>query len=209
LILSGVAARETRMRDRVTLEVLTHGDVVRPPAPGPDVLTALSPLHVLVLGGSFLHAAARWPTLLAAIHDRLDLQRRRLALQAAILQASRAEHRALLMLRHLAERIGHRVDDGTVMPLPLTHHQLGQLVAARRPTMTMALHHLEDEGLVRQLDDGGWLLTDVGLDRADALSATANGPALGELLRVRWRSEDVRCESEAVLRATRIRPRRP
>jgi actin-like ATPase involved in cell morphogenesis len=43
--------------------------------------------------------------------------------------------------------------------LPLSHELLGQLIAARRPTVTLALRSLEAANAVRRCDDGSWLLT--------------------------------------------------
>jgi DNA-binding transcriptional ArsR family regulator len=44
------------------------------------------------------------------------------------------------------------------MPLSLSHRLLGQLVGARRPTVTLALARLDDAGLVHREDDGTWVL---------------------------------------------------
>jgi len=48
--------------------------------------------------------------------------------------------------------------DGVVVPLPLTHELIGQVVGARRPAVTTALGHLHAHGLVARRADGGWLL---------------------------------------------------
>jgi CRP/FNR family transcriptional regulator, cyclic AMP receptor protein len=59
---------------------------------------------------------------------------------------------------HLAERWGRVSGDGVIVPLALTHRILGQLVGARRPTVSTALSELaEREELVRR-PDGSWLL---------------------------------------------------
>ena len=48
--------------------------------------------------------------------------------------------------------------DGVVVPLALTHRILGQLVGARRPTVSTALGELAERGeLVRRVD-GSWVL---------------------------------------------------
>ena len=44
------------------------------------------------------------------------------------------------------------------MSLELPHRLLGQLVGARRPTVTLSLARLDDAGLVRRQHDGSWVL---------------------------------------------------
>jgi hypothetical protein len=71
----------------------------------------------------------------------------------------------LLMLRHLGDRWGHVTREGTVVPLPLSHEILGQLVGARRPTVTIAVRALVASGIIQRRPDGSWLLTK-GAERA-------------------------------------------
>src|SRR5262249_13853935 len=139
LIVSGLVCREVGLRDRRMLELLGPGDIVqlpiqtdRPRLGGRIVLTAATTTELVTLGESFISAAGRWPSLLAAIQRRLEAQREHLAMQGLIAHLPRAEHRMLLMLHHLADRWGRVTPDGTVVSLPLTHDLLGQLIAARR-----------------------------------------------------------------------------
>jgi CRP/FNR family cyclic AMP-dependent transcriptional regulator len=59
---------------------------------------------------------------------------------------------------HLAERWGRVSGDGVVVPLALTHRILGQLVGARRPTVSTALSELAERGELVRRSDGSWLL---------------------------------------------------
>jgi len=43
--------------------------------------------------------------------------------------------------------------------MTLSHRMLGQLVGARRPTVTTALAQLAKDGELARRDDGTWLLT--------------------------------------------------
>ena len=86
------------------------------------------------------------------------LQRLRATGLAAIGHLPSAELRILAVLWHLAETWGKVVVDGVLIPFPFTHAALGQLMGARRPTVSLALVNLHTEGLVRRLDDGTWLL---------------------------------------------------
>ncbi len=182
VIVDGLLAREISLRDHYMLELLGPGDVLQPTVPpGPrrlateTRLTALSDLLLLVLGDSFVQAAGMWPSLLVRLQHRLETQRESLAIQGVIAHFSRAEQRLLLMLWHLADRWGYVTPDGVVLPLPLNHELLGQLIAARRPTVTLALRSLEDALAVRRRDDGSWLLTGT----ADAMVTSIVKPRIG------------------------------
>jgi hypothetical protein len=59
---------------------------------------------------------------------------------------------------HLAERWGRVTGDGVIVPLALTHRILGQLVGARRPTVSTALSELAERGELVRRPDGSWLL---------------------------------------------------
>jgi CRP/FNR family cyclic AMP-dependent transcriptional regulator len=111
----------------------------------------------------------------------------------------RAEHRVLLQLWHLADRWGGVTPEGTVLPLALTHDLLGQLTAARRPTVTLAVSALESEGYVRRLDDGAWLLMAAAEPKVQAIAhAGGNAGVLGETFRLRKRSAQVSRDSVAL-----------
>jgi CRP/FNR family cyclic AMP-dependent transcriptional regulator len=76
----------------------------------------------------------------------------------AIVHYPRVDTRVHMLFWHLAARWGHVTPDGTVLPLPVTHALLAEMIGSRRPTVTKALAQLAEEGLVTQLR-GGWLLT--------------------------------------------------
>ena len=61
---------------------------------------------------------------------------------------------------HLAERWGRMTAEGVVMPLTLSHRLLGELVGARRPTVSAALGELAHEGRLVRRRSGDWLLVD-------------------------------------------------
>ncbi|MDX6554241.1 MAG: family transcriptional regulator, cyclic receptor protein, partial [Miltoncostaeaceae bacterium] len=76
----------------------------------------------------------------------------------AISQLTRVDRRLKALFWHLAERWGRVSGDGVVVPLALTHRILGQLVGARRPTVSTALSELASSGELVRRDDGSWLL---------------------------------------------------
>jgi CRP/FNR family transcriptional regulator, cyclic AMP receptor protein len=155
-------SRETALGEHVAFELLTPGDVLLLAGAEPDdldlgarvTLTALDPAELIVLSTRFIHAAARWPSLLTNLHRRLDAQRQRLAVQGLAAHLPRAEDRLLLTLWILAHRCGRVTPEGIVLPLPLSHEVLGRLVAARRPTITLAMRTLESTECVQRGRNG-------------------------------------------------------
>src|SRR4051812_3655338 len=183
LVLDGVIARELVVADHVSAELLGPGDLVRPwqgagsagLLPVRAVWSVLSTVTLAVLDRRFAAEAARYPEITAALFDRLGERSLRLATTQAISQLTRVDRRLKALFWHLAERWGRVSGDGVVVPLALTHRILGQLVGARRPTVSTALSELaEREELVRR-PDGSWLLRG---DPPDAESL-ARKPASG------------------------------
>src|SRR4051794_1841574 len=185
LILDGVLSRELIVADHVSAELLGPGDLVRPwqPAsrasllPVEAVWTVLSPLTVAVLDRRFAGEAARYPEITATLFDRLSERSLRLATTQAISQLTRVDRRLKALFWHLAERWGRVSGDGVIVPLALTHRILGQLVGARRPTVSTALSELAERGELVRRSDGSWLL------RGDPPDATtlARRPTAAEL----------------------------
>jgi hypothetical protein len=194
------------------LELLGARDVLHPPmsVERPSLgrattLTAITHCSLAVLGPRFIRAAGRWPELLGAVGRRLEEQRERLAVQGLIAHLPRAEDRLLLQLWHLAARWGRVTASGVVISWELTHDLLAQLIGARRPTVTLAVRALEEDGCVYRAMDGGWLLTPLAEARVRAISRpqSEDGGTLGELLMVRQRSAQIRSESQALLAQSR------
>jgi CRP/FNR family cyclic AMP-dependent transcriptional regulator len=166
LIIDGILSRELVVADHISAELLGPGDLVRPWQPTSRtgllpvdaVWTVLSPLTVAVLDRRFAAEMTRYPEITASLFDRLSERSLRLATTQAISQLTRVDRRLKALFWHLAERWGRVSGDGVIVPLALTHRILGQLVGARRPTVSTALSELaEREELVRR-PDGSWLL---------------------------------------------------
>ena len=163
LVLSGMLVRETLLANRRSAELFGGGDVIRPRTGAHGLLphefawTVLEPAAVAVLDDRFVLAARRWPSLGGTIAERLVEQDERLAVHLAIAQLPRVEQRVLGMLWLLADRWGRVTPQGVLVPVRLTHEALGNLVGARRPTVTLALADLQETGNVRR-DGEGWVL---------------------------------------------------
>ncbi len=166
LVLGGVLAREVIVADHASAELLGPGDVLRPwQASGRSALlptdvtwSVLSPTAFAVLDRRFGAELARWPEITAALLDRLSERSLRLATTQAISQLTRVDRRLSALFWHLAERWGRVGGDGVVVPLALTHRILGQLVGARRPTVSTALSELAERDELVRRGDGSWLL---------------------------------------------------
>ena len=171
LIVDGALVRQVDLADRHCTQILGPGDVLQPASTGgfvdcPVTWTALMPSTVVVLDNRFTRASQRWPSLGLNLHRRLLDQADRMALHAAISQLPRVERRILGLFWQLAERWGHVTPFGVTVPLDLTHEALGRLIGAQRPTVTLALRDLAEEGALSRGANGTWLLSS---DTRDAL----------------------------------------
>jgi CRP/FNR family transcriptional regulator, cyclic AMP receptor protein len=162
-VFDGLVMSSLRVGERTGVHLLGPGDLLVPrnelwPSwlAELDFRTAAS-VRLGLLGNDLLAAVYRWPRLLQGLYGTLGDQLQRLTVQLVICQLPRVEDRIMAMLWLLADTWGHVTPGGVRLPLALTHETLGALVGARRPTVTLALRKLSDDGgLVPQ--DPGWLL---------------------------------------------------
>jgi CRP/FNR family transcriptional regulator, cyclic AMP receptor protein len=167
LTIEGVIAREVLLEDTVSTELLGPGDVLRPWTgdPNPHLLQqqvrwqVLADARVALLSRATGIALARFPEINAAVVERVCARAHRLATMQAISHVNSVERRLQALFWHLAERWGRVTPDGIVVPLALSHRLLGELVGARRPTVTTAIHTLERDGKLLRRADATWLLT--------------------------------------------------
>jgi hypothetical protein len=167
LIVEGVLAREVVLGDTVSTELLGPGDVLRPwHIEGPPELlaltirwNALSTVRLGLIDRRTTVALGRFPEIGAVIVDRVSERAHRLAVTQAISQLNRVDRRLLALFWHLAERWGRVAVEGIAVPLVLSHRLIGELVGARRPTISTALAELARDGQLIRREDGTWLLT--------------------------------------------------
>jgi CRP/FNR family transcriptional regulator, cyclic AMP receptor protein len=165
LLLDGLVLRELRLDGAATAQLHLAGDTLDPFARRDSLLCHDEPVawHAIedstlaVLGRRFVAAARRFPALTFALSRRQLEQSARAARHAAVSQLPRVERRILALLRGLAEERGRVAVDGVTVDLPVTHAVLGRLVGAQRPTVTLALKALTQEGLVSRRG-AQWLL---------------------------------------------------
>jgi CRP/FNR family cyclic AMP-dependent transcriptional regulator len=187
LLVEGVLAREVILGDTVSTELLGPGDVLRPwHIEGPPELlnvgirwNALSSIRLALIDRRTAAMLGRYPEIVAVVVDRLSERAHRLAVTQAISQLNRVDRRLLALFWHLGERWGRVARDGIAVPLVLSHRLIGELVGARRPTVSTALAELARDGQLVRREDGTWLLTGQPIAVPDA--------NVGELVRQRRR----------------------
>lgn len=167
LILEGLLLRRVGVQGRFSAELLGPGDLLQPwlDTPQDDFGSVqqqlrwrvAEPLRLAVLDRAAAHRLSRFPSLGSALTTRALTRANAAMLQMAIVHHPRTETRVHMLLWHLADRWGRVSRDGVTLPLRLPHATIGELVAARRPSVTVALKELAARDLVRRLDRG-WLL---------------------------------------------------
>jgi hypothetical protein len=165
LLLRGLIVRRVGRTGRFGAELLGPGDLIRPwEHDGEDValpfevrFDVLERATFALLDLRFAARVAAYPEVASALMGRAMQRSRTLAVNMAIAHYPRTDRRLLLLLWHLADRWGKVTSDGVLLPLPLTHQLLADLVAARRPSVTEGLQRLRRERLVTKAA-GGWLL---------------------------------------------------
>jgi CRP-like cAMP-binding protein len=165
LVLDGLLGRRVLVPDRGrSLELLAEGDLVRTweedAASFSQVAwTVIEPTRLAALDDGFTARAREEPELFEALMDRALRRSRRLAVSAAIANTVGVEDRLLLLLWQLAELWGRKAPGGAVLPFRLSHQTLADLVGARRPTVTLALRSLTEDGRLDRESSGEWRLT--------------------------------------------------
>jgi CRP/FNR family cyclic AMP-dependent transcriptional regulator len=166
LIVDGLISREVEVLGRRCVELIGAGDVIRPWSwddEGSHVQAevgwvVLEPARLAVLDHRLVVRMTPWPQLGLELFNRGTRRAHALAVSLAIAHHQRVDDRLLLTLWHLAERWGRVLPDGIVVPLPLSHQRLADLIGAHRPAVTSALGALQQQGQISRRDDRTWLL---------------------------------------------------
>jgi CRP/FNR family transcriptional regulator, cyclic AMP receptor protein len=166
LIVEGLLSRTVDVLGRRCVELLGHGDVMRPwqwDDEGSHVRAevgwvVLEPTRLAVLDHGLVRRMAPFPQLGVELFNRGTRRAHHLAVALAIAHHQRVDDRLVLTLWHLAERWGRVHTDGVVVPLPLSHQRLADLVGAHRPSVTTAMGELARAGTISRRDSGEWVL---------------------------------------------------
>jgi CRP/FNR family cyclic AMP-dependent transcriptional regulator len=166
LILDGLLGRRVMLGGAATIELLGPGDIVRPwqklpdtPIPARVQWRPLSALRMAVLDERVTTLICGRPDLTIAFAGRLTRRCHAATRLAAIGHISRVEDRLLATLWQLAGNWGRVTALGVRIPVRLTHEVLGELVGAKRPSVTIGLSNLRRQGEVTQDADGNYILT--------------------------------------------------
>lgn len=165
LVLSGTLCRRVVQQECYGAELLGPGDLLRPwdqirhwtSIPTRASWTVFQPVQIAILDAEFARRASRWPEIGSQLLGRALIRSRYLAILVAIISQRRIETRLTMLFWHLADRFGQMRGEWIEIPLPLTHSLLGELVAARRPTVTTALSQLQERNVLRRTATG-WQL---------------------------------------------------
>jgi CRP/FNR family cyclic AMP-dependent transcriptional regulator len=165
LVLDGLLIRHVGIAAGYGAELLGEGDLLRPwqehdaqPAlPHTTGWRVLEPTRLAVLDRQAAQRMAQYPELTGRLVGRALERSRNLAVNMAIVQQSRVQTRLHMLMWHLANRWGYVRADGVILPMALTHSVLSDLVAARRPTVSVTLSAMAKAKLVRRVPEG-WLL---------------------------------------------------
>jgi CRP/FNR family cyclic AMP-dependent transcriptional regulator len=165
-VVDGLLSREVDVLGRRCVELLGHADVMRPwswDEEGSHVRAevgwvVLEPTRLAVLDHDLVKRIVPWPQIGLELFNRGTRRAHNLAVALAISHHQRVDDRLLLTLWHLAERWGRVRRDGIVVPLPLSHQRLADLVGAQRPSVTTAMGELARAGALSRSEDGHWVL---------------------------------------------------
>jgi CRP/FNR family cyclic AMP-dependent transcriptional regulator len=187
MVLDGLILRRAESLGRAGVELLGTGDLVRPWEPG-DITDALpmragvkvcEPTTLAVLDADFATQVCRWPPIFAALFERMSRRATALVELLAIAQLPRLETRLLYLLWHMADRWGRVGPRGVTLPLRLSQQTLADMTAARRPSVSAALHALMDADRVERVGRGGGYVL-----RAPAPADAATQEDMSRLTRV-------------------------
>jgi CRP/FNR family transcriptional regulator, cyclic AMP receptor protein len=163
LVVRGLITSEIRLGERPCARLHGPGSLLSPQVEAGDVLESGEEMSgsgatVALVDRALVERAATWPAIAYNLLARASDETRRLAIDHAIAQLPRAEDRLLYALWHLAERWGRVTRSGVDLPLRLTHETLGRLTGSKRPSVTLALGLLIEQGRIVRGGDGGMLL---------------------------------------------------
>lgn len=166
IVLEGFFTRQVELAGRTTTELLGAGDVLRPwdephaegSVPLETSWRAISPSRVGLLDARFMAAVSPFPEVTDILSSRLSMHSRWASLLLIVARLPWTEGRILVLFWHLADRWGRVLPTGGVLvPLSLTHSEIGELVSTLRPRTTMALNSLVKMGAISRHDEG-WIL---------------------------------------------------
>jgi CRP/FNR family transcriptional regulator, cyclic AMP receptor protein len=179
LVTEGLIVREVRLGERTSTSLYGPGDILDLRSDEGSSLATGSRLIcpdlavIAVFDDRVLVAMREWPRMMARLFALTMRQLERADINAAIGRLERVEDRLLGLFWLLADRWGRRGPDGIAINQPLTHEAIGRLIGARRPTVSLGLRALYEQGSLQRGPDGAWLLSPGSLSRLVAADLAA------------------------------------
>jgi CRP/FNR family transcriptional regulator, cyclic AMP receptor protein len=167
LLIRGLICCRRCIGGRRSADLIGSGDLMwwTPPVDDRDAVVSgsvtwrvLEPSWLASLDAAFWRRVAPWPEVLSRLLGRGMRTSRSLAVRLAIAQEPKLSARLLLLFWHLADARGQVTPNGVMLPLPVSHQTLGELVCAQRPSVSLALRNLHTRGLVHRVPGYGWRL---------------------------------------------------
>lgn len=142
---------------------------------------ALTPSRVLRVDRGY-RRLEHDPRFVQKLLDRAARTSHWLFAMSLVISSPSIEDRLLLLFSLWGERWGKVTPAGIWIELPLTHQLIAQMCGARRPTVSIALRSLGEQGVITRRSRSGWLLRRLpevnGCDCRSQYTASL-GPALG------------------------------
>lgn len=165
LVLDGWLCGHFSVEGRQGIDLVGPDDVFRPAVQLDAGLAVdacqwevMTTVHAAVLDEAFARRIAAWPQVMAKVLDRLSIRLRWHGFLSALHQVPSTERRVHLALQAFADRWGRVTPQGILVPVPLTHRQLGLIIGACRTSTSSAVSSLIREGVLERRDDRTWIL---------------------------------------------------
>ncbi|HEU4656238.1 MAG TPA: Crp/Fnr family transcriptional regulator [Capillimicrobium sp.] len=167
VVVSGHLSGRVDVYGGTGIELVGHGDVVLLDRRGSDASgaptaatrwTAIDSAQVAWLQDASWGAMLRHPAWSRALIESQAQRVEHLRSMQAASTLTRVDDRILGAMWLLAERFGQVTPEGTLVGIPLAHRLIGELIGARRPTVTTAVSKLAAEGLLSRSRRGRWVL---------------------------------------------------
>jgi hypothetical protein len=165
LLLDGLVGRRVKVGRAVATELLSCGDIVRPwdqlsweLIPAELDWRIFRPARMAILDERITRLIGRRPELIISFSSRLFRRVRHNAYLMAVTHLTRVEDRLLATLWHLASEWGRVTPQGVKLPFRLTHEVLGEIIGAKRPSVTVAIGELQRRGQLARAEDGPYVL---------------------------------------------------
>jgi CRP/FNR family transcriptional regulator, cyclic AMP receptor protein len=189
ILISGFVLREVRLMGRSGVHLLGPGDVIvttpvleaGTSVPRDASWRGLTEVKVATIDEQAERVLGQIPGATATLMERLLQRSRDQELLAAISRIRGLQSRLLILFWCLADRWGRREGGQVVLPVPLSHDVLADLVSAERPSVSQALRSMARTGVLVRRSDRTWVLTSAPPQSLSDLTLS-QGQASGALL---------------------------